>query len=126
HHDPMEAMFAEPTMHFRVKHFPLVLRRIPVEGFEPSPSPIAVHGDGKKNVEQAAELGDAIQVIERNGDRAQIKNDFQRQTRRDDANHVGEMVAEAVAVVKIDGQAPARLDHIVTTRIMSEKWLLKP
>jgi hypothetical protein len=82
-------------MHFRVKQFPLVLRRIPVEGFEPPPAPIAVHGDGKKNVEEAAELADSIRVVERNGNRAQIKNDFQRQTRRE-------------------------------TRIMSEKWLLKP
>src|SRR5258706_12364898 len=104
----VKTALTEPPMHLGVKQFPLVLRRIPVEGVEPAPAPIAMHGDRREGMEHTAELGHAIEVIKRNGHHAKNEYHSQGATRGNGGDHIGKLVTDPLPLIKINLEAAAQ------------------
>src|SRR6185369_4623882 len=107
----MKSLLAKPAVHIRIKKLPLVLGCVPIEGIEPPPPPVSMQGNGENNVAQASEFRDAVQIIERDRDGAEIEYHLQRKTSRNDPDHVGKMVADSVAVIQVNGETAVGFDH---------------
>src|SRR2546421_28012 len=106
--DLVEAVRAEPGINLGVEEFPLVAGRIPVEGIEPPPAPVRMPRDGTTDLEHLAEQRSAIERTRRNRQRGKRQHDAARQARGHPANRFREP-RDPVAVVEVDGQAPAFL-----------------
>ena len=77
-----ESVFFEPTENLGIGVFILVLWCIPVEGIQPSPSPIRHISGRQEPLKRIPNMRQYVNIIERNSNRRKIVNQLNRHARR--------------------------------------------